>query len=492
MFAPGAFLPCRRTQRRSQNKGSVTTLQCSHEILRGSRAASTSASKIEAAKCMPKDPQQLEEQQPLAEEDRAARNSAESESMRSSALAPERAPLKAGAPGGRAPRPPPEGGSPGLLAFCFFGLQISYLTWGYVQEKVMTTEYGTSGRFPSATFCVFSNRVLAIVVAFCCMVYKHRSAVVPAPLWVFAPCSVSNSLSSYGQYQSLRYVSFPLQTLSKSTKVIPVMIMGKVLNNKSYPWLDYAEALAISLGVSMFSFSESHGKKHSHETQLVGVALLGLYIVADSFTSQWQSRVYKAHPGVDQFQMMFAVNVWSALFTLAALIMSSELFISLDFIAQSTRATSLASTALCTPPIPFALYGARLHALARVHAASPAAARSPPPPSAHPRAARRPRRSLGQRPHFDHVSHWPAFHLLHHPQVRACRVHDYHDDEADVLHGLVHGQLWPHAGSSGGGGRAGGLRRTLLSHQTRWRRRWLSRFEAVALVHPPQTTWAGV
>ena len=38
--------------------------------------------------------------------------------------------------------------------FCFIGLQASYLTWGYVQEKVMTKEYRT-GRFPSATFCVF-------------------------------------------------------------------------------------------------------------------------------------------------------------------------------------------------------------------------------------------------------------------------------------------------------------------------------------------------
>ena len=372
--------------------------------------------------------------------------------MRSSALAPERAPLKAGAPGGRAPRPPPEGGSPGLLAFCFLGLQISYLTWGYVQGEGHDDRVRHLGPLSVGHVlrllksCAGHRRGILLHGLQTSQCGRTRT------LWVFAPCSVSNSLSSYGQYQSLRYVSFPLQTLSKSTKVIPVMIMGKVLNNKSYPWLDYAEALAISLGVSMFSFSESHGKKHSHETQLVGVALLGLYIVADSFTSQWQSRVYKAHPGVDQFQMMFAVNVWSALFTLAALIMSSELFISLDFIAQSTRATSLASTALCTPPIPFALYGARLHALARVHAASPAAARSPPPPSAHPRAARRPRRSLGQRPHFDHVSHWPAFHLLHHPQVRACRVHDYHDDEADVLHGLVHGQLWPHAGSSGGGG----------------------------------------
>lgn len=28
-----------------------------------------------------------------------------------------------------------------LLVYCFFGLQISYLTWGYLQEKIMTQVY---------------------------------------------------------------------------------------------------------------------------------------------------------------------------------------------------------------------------------------------------------------------------------------------------------------------------------------------------------------
>lgn len=28
-----------------------------------------------------------------------------------------------------------------LLMYCFFGLQISYLTWGYLQEKIMTQVY---------------------------------------------------------------------------------------------------------------------------------------------------------------------------------------------------------------------------------------------------------------------------------------------------------------------------------------------------------------
>lgn len=224
----------------------------------------------------------------------------------------------------------------GLLAFCFFGLQASYLTWGYVQEKVMTTEYRT-GRFPSATFCVFSNRVLAIIVAATAILYKHGNLRVPAPFWAFAPCSLSNSLSSYGQYEALKYVSFPLQTLSKSTKVIPVMLMGKLLNKKSYPWLEYGEAAMISFGVSLFTFSESN-KASNSTTEFLGICMLALYIVADSFTSQWQSRVYKAHPGVDQFQMMFAVNTWSILMTLTALVTSSELFTTLTFLGENPDA----------------------------------------------------------------------------------------------------------------------------------------------------------
>ena len=137
---------------------------------------------------------------------------------------------------------PQESSSLPMMAFCFVSLQASYLTWGYLQEKVMTTEYET-GRFPSATFCVFSNRVLAIVVAAAAMVLQHGRVHVPAPLFSFAPCSLSNSLSSYGQYQALRYVSFPLQTLSKSTKIIPVMLMGRLLNRKTYPWIEYFEAV---------------------------------------------------------------------------------------------------------------------------------------------------------------------------------------------------------------------------------------------------------
>merc|ERR1719181_727277 len=118
------------------------------------------------------------------------------------------------------------------------------------------------------------------------------------------------------------------------------MLMGKFLNKKTYPPVDYVEALCISLGVCVFSLANlddgalSLGGEESEGNVFaayLGVAMLALYVVSDSFTSQWQSRLYQAHPQVDQFQMMFAVNTWAIMMTLFALVTSGELWLTLAF-----------------------------------------------------------------------------------------------------------------------------------------------------------------
>jgi adenosine 3'-phospho 5'-phosphosulfate transporter B2 len=109
--------------------------------------------------------------------------------------------------------------------FCFVGLQASYLTWGYMQELIMTTKFNPtehvpSGKFPSAAFCVFSNRFLAVIVAMIAVKIRHGAVFSNnvAPLLAFTPCALSNTMSSWSQYASLKYVSFPLQTIFKSSK----------------------------------------------------------------------------------------------------------------------------------------------------------------------------------------------------------------------------------------------------------------------------------
>ena len=217
--------------------------------------------------------------------------------------------------------------------FCFTGLQVSYLTWGYMQELIMTTTFDPTpsapdGRFPSAAFCVFSNRFLAIIVAMIAVRIRHGAILKNnvAPLVAFAPCALSNTMSSWSQYASLRYVSFPVQTVFKSSKIIPVMIMGKVLKGTSYPYSQYLEALLITIGVAIFSVA-SKSSNSDTTTEIIGLLFMVMYITFDCFTSQWQSKVYDKYgkANVDPYQMMLGVNSSAIIMTTTGLILGGDI-----------------------------------------------------------------------------------------------------------------------------------------------------------------------
>eukprot|EP00937_MAST-01D_sp_MAST-1D-sp2_P007349 g7349.t1 len=213
------------------------------------------------------------------------------------------------------------------LVACFFGLQISFVTWGVMQESLMTTEFTNGGRFPSSVFPVFSDRCVACVLAWCIVQRKRASGELKdtdkAPAWIFSPSACSNVMSSWAQYDALKYVTFPVQTLFKSSKVIPVMLMGKLLHGKSYGIVEYIEAIFITAGIALFTLLNGSSGHGQGETQSVGVMILLVYVVADSFTSQWQHRIY-AKFTIDSFQMMLGMNLYSLAFTGASLLQSGS------------------------------------------------------------------------------------------------------------------------------------------------------------------------
>lgn len=229
------------------------------------------------------------------------------------------------------------------FAMCFGGLQASYLTWGYMQELIMTTEFTPtenvpSGRFPSAAFCVFSNRFLAVIVAIIAVRIKHGSVFGnnKAPLWSFTPCALSNTMSSWSQYASLQYVSFPVQTVFKSSKIIPVMMMGKFLKGTIYPFGQYVEALLITFGVAIFSVASKSSNRDTN-TELIGLVFLLMYICFDSFTSQWQDKIYVQYgkANVDPYQMMLGVNTSAICITTAGLIITGDFPIVWEFLVAN-------------------------------------------------------------------------------------------------------------------------------------------------------------
>ena len=147
-----------------------------------------------------------------------------------------------------------------------------------------------------------------------------------APLVAFAPCALSNTMSSWSQYASLRYVSFPVQTVFKSSKIIPVMIMGKVLKGTNYPMGQYVEALLITVGVAVFSVA-SKSSDSDTSTEVVGLLFMCLYVTFDCFTSQWQDKIYVKYgrANVDPYQMMLGVNSSAILMTTAGLVFGGDI-----------------------------------------------------------------------------------------------------------------------------------------------------------------------
>lgn len=210
-----------------------------------------------------------------------------------------------------------------ILMWCAGGLLGSYLTWGLLQERIMAFEYGktetTPGeRFQNSQFLVFMNRILAFIVAViyvvCTRQPKHT-----APLYKYSYSSFSNIMSSWFQYEALKYISFPVQVLAKASKVIPVMLMGKIVSKRTYQWHEYITALFISMGVAIFMLaSDDSVRGDSKATTISGVIILLGYLTFDAFTSNWQGELFKQHH-MTSMQMMAGVNLFSVIFTSVSL-----------------------------------------------------------------------------------------------------------------------------------------------------------------------------
>lgn len=221
------------------------------------------------------------------------------------------------------------------LIGCALGLQGAYLTWGVLQERVMTKSYGKSDNaesFKESEFLVFLNRFSAMLLSGTWILFRRQGRH-GAPFFKYSFSSLSNILSSWCQYEALKYVSFPTQVLGKASKLIPVMLMGKLVSKKTYHYHEYFIAGLISVGVSLFLLSVATGKHNSAHTSISGVCLMLGYMVFDSFTSNWQSKLIKEYK-LNSVQVMFGTNVFSTLFTGVSLIQNGGMLSSISFMYQ--------------------------------------------------------------------------------------------------------------------------------------------------------------
>ncbi|KAI1719367.1 UAA transporter family domain-containing protein [Ditylenchus destructor] len=231
----------------------------------------------------------------------------------------------------------------------FAGIQVTLVCMGFFQEKIVTRGYARNAdptiedKFEDAQFLVFVNRLVGFILAGAYFMYDwYRQPVHIPPLYTQSFASISNTISSWCQYEALKYVSFPTQTVCKASKVVPTMIMGRVLRKQRYSTTDYLMALSLVAGASLFFLSinqnGSTSKKSTgganvltqHSTTISGLILMFGYLMSDAFTPNFQKKLLEAK--VSRCQMMFYMNGVSAFLCLASLFQQMSLFTSLAFV----------------------------------------------------------------------------------------------------------------------------------------------------------------
>jgi adenosine 3'-phospho 5'-phosphosulfate transporter B2 len=226
----------------------------------------------------------------------------------------ERTPLVEGAP------------SVSYFLVCATLVVTSLGVYGFLQERVMALPYDGE-YFTTSVFLVLCNRLVGAFIGLIMTATEPAKDRKPVPLWMYAVVSMSNVLSTSFQYEALKFVSFAVQMVGKSTKMAPVMVWGVLMDKKLYSKEDWLIALVVTSGCFCFliggdlSSARALSSPASELPHLVcvGILLMLLSIVCDGFTSMYQERLFTEYRMPISHQMLYT-NLCSSTFALVLLL----------------------------------------------------------------------------------------------------------------------------------------------------------------------------
>ena len=226
------------------------------------------------------------------------------------------------------------------LALCAGGIYASYLTQGFVSERISTARYGPSGeRFPSlVALNLMQSAACVMAAAAVAMLFKapETKQTKAAGFRQFVLPGLTSSIGPACGLLALKNISYPAQVLAKSCKMVPVMIMGTVVSRgkKRYSFVEYLAAILIGVGIGVFSLAKSSAKakaKLASPNPALGYGRCIVNLAFDGYTNAKEDDIIHAHPDTTSLGMMMHMNLWSVIFNGAYLTYNGELARAADF-----------------------------------------------------------------------------------------------------------------------------------------------------------------
>ncbi|KAG2311014.1 hypothetical protein Bca52824_022571 [Brassica carinata] len=245
--------------------------------------------------------------------------------------------------------------------FAVSGIMSTLVIYGVLQEKIMRVPYGLNKEFfKYSLFLVFCNRLTTSAVSiFSLFLYCKKVLEIVAPVYKYCLISVTNILTTtcmrYGFYlltpflstfitfvfaicfQALKYVSFPVQTLAKCAKMIPVMVWGTLIMQKKYKGFDYLVAFLVTLGCSVFILfpagDDVSPYNKGRENTVWGVSLMAGYLGFDGFTSTFQDKLFKGY-NMEIHNQIFYTTLCSCVLSFTGETLTCHLLLAVDFVSR--------------------------------------------------------------------------------------------------------------------------------------------------------------
>ncbi|XP_009375876.2 UDP-galactose/UDP-glucose transporter 4 isoform X1 [Pyrus x bretschneideri] len=124
---------------------------------------------------------------------------------------------------------------------------------------------------------------------------------------------------------SLAFLNYPAQLMFKSTKVLPVMVMGAFIPGlrRKYPPHEYVSALLLVVGLILFTLADA---QTSPNFSVIGVLMVSGALIMDSFLGNLQEAIFTMNPETTQMEMLFCSTVVGLPFLIPPMLLTGELF----------------------------------------------------------------------------------------------------------------------------------------------------------------------
>jgi len=139
----------------------------------------------------------------------------------------------------------------------------------------------------------------------------------------YAQLSIMTMGGMYLTNWSLRYLSYPLRVVFKSTKLVPVMALGVICGGKRYTASQYISVSLLTIGVAIFTLGDAKGKA---SFDVRGIAVIALGSVLEAMGANYEEQRLFNQLGCPASEVLLYSSLFGCFLAAAADLFNGDFF----------------------------------------------------------------------------------------------------------------------------------------------------------------------